>query len=128
VTPKEMLARAIAGTQGHTPQPITDEFAKAIAKRLESRGIVKVPGLTDEDYELEWYEKLAELDRSHKEFERERQAREQAEQAAAIAPQTAAGIVREAIAGSSAPIPLNGAAVLRAALAGGPGTINGGAA
>jgi hypothetical protein len=43
MTPAEMLKRALAGTQGRTPQPITDEFAKAIARRLESRGIVKVP-------------------------------------------------------------------------------------
>jgi hypothetical protein len=91
-----------------------------------------IAGLTDESQpEMQWYEKLIELDRQHKEFEREREAREQAEQAAAVAPQTTAGIVRAAIAnssGSSGHIPLNGAAVLRAALAGGPGTINGSAA
>jgi hypothetical protein len=126
----ELLKRALAGSQGHAPQPITDEFALAIAKRLESRGIVKVPGMPDKDDEMQWYDKLIELDRQHKEFEREREAREQAEQEV-VAPQTTAGIVRAAIAcssGSSGHIALNGAAVLRAALAGGPGTINGGVA
>jgi hypothetical protein len=130
MTPAEMLKRALAGTQGRTPQPITDEFAKAIAKRLESRGIVKVPGLPDEDEsELEWYEKLLELDRRHEEFEREREAREQAEQEAATAHLTTPDLIRRTMAEthptSKSTIPLNGAAVLRAALAGGPGTING---
>jgi hypothetical protein len=131
MTPKEMLERAIAGTQGRTPQPITDEFVLAIAKRLEARGIVKVPGLPDEDEpELEWYEKIIELNRRHEEFEREREARKQAEQeAAATAQQTTTDLIRQAMAEthpmSKAPIPLNGAAVLRAALAGGPGTMNG---
>ena len=45
MTPKQMLERALAGPQRPTPQPVTDEFAKAIAQKLETRGIVKVPGL-----------------------------------------------------------------------------------
>ncbi|TXH20036.1 MAG: hypothetical protein E6R00_00865 [Gammaproteobacteria bacterium] len=35
MTPAEMLRAAIAGTQGHNPTPITDEFAKAIARELD---------------------------------------------------------------------------------------------
>jgi hypothetical protein len=41
----EKLSKALAGIQGHSPQPVTDEFAKAIARELESRGIAKVSGL-----------------------------------------------------------------------------------
>jgi hypothetical protein len=81
---------------------------------------------------MEWHDKLIELNRRHEEFEREREARKQAEQQAATAQQTTPDLIRQAMAEthqttSKATIPLNGAAVLRAALAGGPGTINGGA-
>jgi hypothetical protein len=134
MTPKEMLERAIAGTQGRTPQPITDEFAKAIAKRLESRGIVKVPGLEDDEPESESDRIRAALDRyeaAERQSEAEREAKRQAEHEAATAPQTTADLIRQTMAEthqstSKAPLPLNGAAVLRAALAGGHGTINGG--
>lgn len=87
-----------------------------------------IAGLKDEPKpELEWYEKWIELNRRHEEFERQRAARDQAEREAAAAPQTTVGIVGAAIAGSSAPLPLNGAAVLRAAVAGlgADATING---
>jgi hypothetical protein len=132
----ELLKRALAGTQGHTPQPITDEFAKAIAKRLESRGIVKVPGLEDDQPESESDRIRAALDRYEaavREIEAEREAKRLADEEAAQNERTTAGIVRSAIAGSSSssdPIPLNGARVLRAALSGlgTNGTINGGVA
>jgi hypothetical protein len=132
----DALKRAIAGTQGRTQQPITDEFAKAIAKRLESRGIVKVPGLEDDEPESESDRIRAALDRyeaAARQVEAEREAKLQAEQEAAEAQRTTPDLIRQAMAEthpttSKATIPLNGAAVLRAALAGGPGTINGGTA
>ena len=129
MTPKEMLERAIAGTQGHPQQPITDEFAKAIAKRLESRGIVKVPGLEGEP-ESESDRIRAALDRyeaAERQIEAEREAKRQAEVEAEAAAKPTTAIVREAIAGSSAPVALNGMGVLWAALSGmgTKGTING---
>jgi hypothetical protein len=51
VTPADLLKRALAGTQGRTTQPVTDEFAGAIARKLESRGIAVVPGLTEDEPE-----------------------------------------------------------------------------
>ncbi len=130
-----MLERALAGTQGPTPQPITDEFVLAIAKRLEARGITTVPGIpVEEPDEKPLAERLrAFLEEQHDIEERaaERQRQAEEEHDAPPAPQTTADIVREAISastGSSGHIPLNGERVLRAALAGGPGTINGGAA
>ncbi len=128
-----MLKRALAGTQGRTPQPITDEFAQAIAKRLESRGIVKVPGLPDDEPEQTWTDRVVGYLRHMEDFEAERAKRLADEEEKAAAPQTTAGIVRAAIAsssGSSGHIPLNSERVLRAALAGmgTEGTINGGAA
>jgi hypothetical protein len=129
MTPKQMLEAAITGTQGRTPQPITDEFALAIARRLESRGIVKVPGLPEEEESPEDRVKrvlgyLREVDAVEGGQAAERQPE------AAPPPQTTAGIVREAISastGSSGHIPLNGMAVLKAVLAGlgTKGTING---
>ena len=128
MTPAEMLKRALAGTQRHRPEPITDEFALAIAKRLESRGIARVPGLPEE--EVDWPKQvLAFLQEQRDIEERAAQRQRQAEQEreAPPAPKTTAGILRDAIAGSSGVLPLNGEAVLRAALAGlgTEGTING---
>ena len=127
--PAEMLKRALAGTQGHRQQPISDEFAKAVAKRLESRRIVKVPGLTDEP-ESESDRIRAALDRYEavaRQIEAEREAKRQAKAEAEVAAKPTTAIVREAIAGSSAPVALNGMGVLRAALSGmgTKGTING---
>jgi hypothetical protein len=129
MTPKEMLERAIAGTQALTPQPITDEFAKAIAKRLESRGIVKVPGLPDED-EPDAHPIRAALDRyeaARQQIEAEREAKRLAEEEAEAAAKPTTAIVRKATAESSAPVALNGMGVLSAALSGmgTNGTING---
>jgi hypothetical protein len=122
MSPAEMLRRAIAGSQGRTHQPITDELALAIARRLEAKGIAKVPGLPEvEESSEDRLKRLLECLRNDT-------ATVEPEPEAAPPRQTTAGIVREAIAGSigaSGHIPLNGPAVLRAALAGGPGTING---
>ncbi len=128
MTPKEMLERAIAGTQDRTPQPITDEFARAIAKRLESRGSVKVPGLEDDAPESDRIR--AALDRyeaTAREIEADREAKRQAKAEAEAAAKPTTAIIREAITGASAPVALNGMGVLRAALSGmgTKGTING---
>jgi hypothetical protein len=63
-----------------------------------------------------------------RQIEAEREAKRLAEAEAEAAAKPTTAIVRDAIAGSSGTMPLNGARVLRAALAGGPGTINGGPA
>jgi hypothetical protein len=129
----------------HKPEPITDEFAQAVARKLESRGIVRVPGLpTDEP---EWFDVAIEHHRRQQELAAEREARRQAEEVAQETLQTTASILigeiakaatgsgSAANAGSEADplragyrtaLPLNGAAVLRAALSGGSGTVNGG--
>jgi hypothetical protein len=80
---------------------------------------------TQEPEPPQWFDLAIELDRQHKASEAERQARRKADEEAQNAPQTTAGILYAAIAGSSAPLPLNGAGILRAALGGGGGTING---
>jgi hypothetical protein len=128
MTPAEMLKRALAATQGRTPQPITDEFAKAIAKRLEARGIVKVPGLEDEPEPDPIGAALDRYQAAERAIEAEREAKRLADEQAAQNARSTPDIIREAVStssGSSGHIPLNGAGVLRAALAGGPGTING---
>jgi hypothetical protein len=124
----EMLKRALAGSQGHVQQPITDDLALGIAKRLEARGIARVPGLPEEE---ETSEDRIKRVLKYLRDEKSAEAAEPQPEAAPPPQQSTAGIVREAISssiGSSGHIPLNGAAVLRAALAGGPGTINGGPA
>jgi hypothetical protein len=111
----------------HKPAPVEGGFAQAIARKLESRGIVSVPGLpTDEP---EWFDVAIEHQRRQQELAAVREARRQAEEAHE-APQTTASIlmgeIAKAATGSgSVAIPLNGAAVLRAALNGGSGTVNG---
>ena len=90
------------------------------------RGIAKVPGLPRPDPEPTWIDRAIEHDRRTDELEAQREAQRQAEEEAAQAPKTTAAILHAAIAGPSAPLPLNGACILRAALGGGHGTINGG--
>jgi hypothetical protein len=118
----DTLKRAITlkGTQGHSPEPVTDEFAQAIARQLERRGIAKVPGLEPEP-EMAWYEKWIELGRQHEELEAEWEARRKAEAEAEDSPKTTAGILAAEISkaatnSGSAHIPLNGAAVIKKAL------------
>jgi hypothetical protein len=99
-----------------------DEFAKAIARKLVSRGIAKVPGLTDgSDDGSEDDSVSARLKRYTEAVQRQ-----QPEQDDPSSQQTTASIFRAVIAGTSAPVPLNGMGVLRAAVSGlGTGTING---
>ena len=97
---------------------------------MESLGIVKVPGLEDDEPESESDRIRAALDRYEeavREIEAEREAKRQAEAEAEAAAKPTTAIVREAIAGSFDPVALNGMGVLRAALSGmgTKGTING---
>jgi hypothetical protein len=116
VTPTDLLKRALAGTQGRTAPPVTDEFAEAIARRLENRGVVNVPGLTEDEPEDTPADRLTRYRLETKALEAKWAAQRQAEQDATAAdyPQTTASIFRAAIAGASAPVPLNGIGVLRA--------------
>lgn len=112
----------------HRPESITDEFAQAVAHKLQSRQIARVPGLPAE--EPQWFDMAIEHQRRQQKLNAEREARRDAEHRAQEATQTTASILlseiaKAATAGGSATIPLNGAAVLWAALIGGGGTING---
>lgn len=126
----QMLTRRINSTKRKPAETIEDEFAQAVAHRLESRGITTVPGLP-QDEPPQWYDLAIERERRFREYEAKREAQRQAEEAARNEPQSTAGILAVAIAAqadsspASKHIPLNGAAVLRAALAGHAGTING---
>ncbi|UNQ33892.1 hypothetical protein [Prescottella equi] len=119
-----LLTRQINSTN-RKPDAIQGGFAQAVARRLEERQVVTVPGLLDDQPELEWYDIAIELHRRHEEFLVEREAKHQAEQHAA---QSTPELIRTALAGAtrqrSSTMPLNGTRVLHAALAGGSGTIN----
>ena len=128
MTPKQMLERALAGSQSPTPQPITDEFALAIARKLEARGIAKVPGIPDD--EEGWQDTVLTFLQEQGDIEERAAERQSEAEAQHTAPPSTAAILVAEIANAAtnsggAHIPLNGAAVLRAALAGGGGTING---
>lgn len=126
----DLLTRQLNSTTSKPTPTITDPFAEAVARRLESRRIAKVPGLQDNSPEPDGLEILIELHRRNEEFQAQREDQRQAEEEAAKRPQTTAGILAAAVrdqansSGASKHIPLNGAAVLRAALADGAGTIN----
>ncbi|TGB41452.1 hypothetical protein [Mycolicibacterium peregrinum] len=122
----EMLTRQLNSTKSKPAESIDDEFALAVARRLEARQIAKVPGVPDDQPEPQWYDISIEMVRRHREFLAEREAKRQAKQQAA---QSTPDLIRSTLAGASrqsAPttMPLNGDRVLRAALAGGAGTIN----
>lgn len=122
----ELLTRQINSTKRTPAGTIEDEFGQAVARRLEQRGIVKVPGLPVDETEPQWYDLMIEHGRRHREFKAEREAQRQAEQQAAKA---TPDLIRSTLAGAAgqptSTMPLNGAAVLRAALNGGRGTVNG---
>jgi hypothetical protein len=107
---------------------ITDPFAQAVARKLESHRITRVPGLPVD--EPEWFDLAIESHRRNEGIRVAREAKQKAEKAAQEPRSTASilmgEIARAATGSASQPIPLNGAAVLRAALNGGGGTINGG--
>ncbi|OBI54674.1 hypothetical protein A5667_24905 [Mycolicibacterium fortuitum] len=122
----EMLTRQLNSTKRQPAESIEDEFALAVARRLEERQIAKVPGVSDDQPEPQWYDIAIEMDRRHREYLADREAQRQAKQQAA---QSTPDLIRSTLAGAArqpAPttMPLNGSRVLRAALAGGDGTIN----
>jgi hypothetical protein len=124
----KLLTQQANSTKRKPDPKITDEFALGVARKLESREIVRVPGLPVD--EPEWFDVAIEHHRRQQELAAQREARRQAEEQAKEPPQTTASIlmgeIAKAATGSgSATIPLNGAAVLRAALNGGGGTVNG---
>lgn len=125
------LVRAMKG-RNPEPEAIEGDFAQAVARRLEARGIARVAGLPVE--QSEWFDVVIEHHRRQVEVtaagEERQRAERQAEEAVQEAPQTTVSILiseiaRAATGSGSATIPLNGTAVLRAALGGGGGTING---
>lgn len=127
----EMLTRHLNSTK-RKPDTIEDEFALAVARRLEKRNIAKVPGLPDDDPEPQWYDRAIEHDRRHRQLEAEPEAQRQAERQAAqstpdLIRSTLGALdvdVRGAAKQPASTMPLNGSGVLRAALAGGDGTVN----
>jgi Mg-chelatase subunit ChlI len=123
---RKLRAAIGRSAKGHGTEPITDEFAQAVAKRLESREIVRVPGLADEP---EWFDvAIEQLQRTQREREEALRQSEKAREAPrSTSSIIATEIARAATGSGSAVIPLNGAAVLQAALSGGHGTVNGGA-
>lgn len=130
-TARKLKAAIEGGGQGQRPEPITDEFAQAVARKLATRGIASVSGLPVDEPPL-WFDVAIENLSRQQERAAERAARQKAEEEAQNTPQNAASIliseITKAATGSgSTTIPLNGAAVLRAALSGGGGTINGSA-
>jgi hypothetical protein len=124
------VVRAMTRRRNPAPEAIEGDFAQAVARRLESREIVRVPGLPVDDPEPEWFDVAIEHLRRQQELAAEREARREAEEEAQNTPQNTASIlmgeIAKAATGSgSTTIPLNGAAVLRAVLNGGNGTVNG---
>lgn len=88
MTPAEMLKAAIAGTQGHLPTAITDDFAQTIARELDQTKDGRV----------------GQVDAEHSTAEEPKTAAE--------------ALAAEITKGSSSAMPLNGPEVLRAALGG----------
>ncbi|CAN5353139.1 hypothetical protein BH11ACT6_BH11ACT6_01770 [soil metagenome] len=73
-----------------------------------------------------WADRLREINQKLREIAAAERRRAEELEAENQPPPTTPAILRDAITGSSEPVPLNGAGVLRAAIAGiGSGTING---
>jgi hypothetical protein len=91
------LVRALKRKRQHKPEAVEGDFAQAVARKLESRGIVCVPGLPA-DEEPEWFDVAIEHHRRQNELASEREARRQAEDTAQETPQTTASILMGEIA------------------------------
>jgi hypothetical protein len=130
---RRALADAARGPEYRPPQRIEDDFALAVARRLDARGIVTVEGAEDGRAHmrkvLEYLEKSKELEK----LDAERQA---AAAPPPPPPPTTADVLRRLMAEQNtaaadvdsqpAVPPLNGDQLLRNALGGNAGTINGG--
>ena len=93
-----------------------DPFAKAVARKLESRGVARVPGVEDHAPEPEWFDLAIEHRRRQETAQAESEARRQAEEEARLP--TPAKLARALSVRRGDAIPLNGAEILRAALTG----------
>jgi hypothetical protein len=132
---RRALADAARGPEYRPPQRIDDDFALAVARRLDARGIVTVEGAEDGRAHmrrvLEYLEKSKELEK----LDAERQA---AAAPPPPLPPSTADVLRRVMAEQSAAAadvdsqpavpPLNGERLLRKVLGsnGNAGTINGG--
>ena len=76
----ETLRRALKGNHGRAAQPVTDEFAKAIARQLERRVIAKVPGVPSPEPEPTWIDNAIEYGERTRELEAKWTAQRQAAQ------------------------------------------------
>jgi hypothetical protein len=128
---RRTLADAMRGPEYREPQRIDDDFARAVARKLDARGIVTVEGAEDGRAHmrkvLEYLEKSKVLEK----LDAERQA---AAAPPPPPPPTTADVLRRLMAeqntaaadvDSGAPA-LNSSQLLRDALGGNAGTINGG--
>ena len=77
---------------------MTNGFEQAIGRRLESRGSRRSQGFPRDEPEPSWIDRAVEFSRRQEELEREWEGKRQAEAQVAATPQSAAGIIREAIA------------------------------
>ncbi len=116
------ITKLLNSTRPPKPQLLDGAFMQAVARRIEARGIARVPGLPADEPEPTWFDLAIEHDRRCKELLDSYTVPHETEQEGHRTP---AAIVNASIASSSSTtMPLNGAAVLHAALSGGGGTIN----
>lgn len=130
---RRKLADAMRGPEYREPQRIEDDFARAVARRLDVRGIVTVEGAEDGRAHMRRVLEYLEKSKALEKLDAERQA---AAAPPPPPPQTSADILRRVMAEQNtaaaevdrqpAVPPLNGDQLLRNALGGNAGTINGG--
>ncbi|MBF6425588.1 hypothetical protein [Nocardia cyriacigeorgica] len=116
----DSLSRAMASTERKQPPNDLDDFAEAVARKLESRRITRVPGLPEDqpaDNET-WVDRALEFDRMTRELEAEWEAKRRAQENPL--PKTTADLVSSAMAESYRPtsradMPLNGPGIIAAA-------------
>lgn len=123
MTPKKkpdaaaLLRRSLSKPKRTKPEPITDAADQAVARMLEERQIVRVPGLPPKPVtESDAWDRVIELGRRMKAGQPEQS------QPAPAAPESPGYIINRMIVNSgqtsSSPIPLNGPRVIAAALSG----------
>jgi hypothetical protein len=97
------LGRALAASSGRIPQQqqqIDDPLAKAIAQRLQDKGIAQVPGLPQPP-EPEWFDKAIAYYNEANEEQEQLEAQRQADEQAQTAPVSIVELVRATLAGAA---------------------------
>lgn len=70
---RALAAKGLTNKQAAPQQEIKGSFAEGVARQLESKGIAKVPGLSQDDDQQTWVDRFIEYGQGGQAFEAQRE-------------------------------------------------------